>query len=174
MSNFLEIINKLAELVRPEHINSENDVIIIMDYFQKIYNKDKETTRRSLKSFYNNFIKAQKYMHRINVSFQMITTDINRRFWFSIKKNVFEFGSEDVEYAQFSSEEIIDPNVCIISYLEFILDFLRGEVDILSNNFINDYKIEGSRETLVKIQKMIQLIWIFVWGEKIFFDRLAE
>ncbi|KKM16329.1 hypothetical protein LCGC14_1686920, partial [marine sediment metagenome] len=86
----------------------------------------------------------------------------------------FEFGSEDVEYSQFSSEGIINPNVRIISYLEFILAFLRGDVDILSKKYIHDFKIEGSRETLVKIQRMIQLIWIFVWGEKIFFERLTE
>ena len=91
-----------------------------------------------------------------------------------MENNVFEFGSENVEYTQFSPEGIIDPNVCIISYLEFILAFLKGDVDILSKKHNHDFKIEGSRETLVKIQKMIQLIWIFFWGEKIFFERLTE
>lgn len=174
MANFLEILNKISELVFSEQNDSENDVIILMDFFKKIYNKDEENTRSSLKRYYFDYIVAQKYMNSISASFQMIATDIKKRFWFSMENNVFEFGSEDVEYAQYSSEEKIDPNVRIISYLEFILDFLRGEVNILSNKFIDDYKIEGSKETLVNIQKMIQLIWIFVWGEKIFFERLTE
>ncbi|KKL63245.1 hypothetical protein LCGC14_2177020, partial [marine sediment metagenome] len=87
MANFLEILKKIIKLVNSEHLDSENDVILLINFFKKIYNKDEETTRRSLKSDYDNYIKAQKYMNSINASFQMIATDINRRFWFSMENN---------------------------------------------------------------------------------------
>ncbi|KKN54102.1 hypothetical protein LCGC14_0595960, partial [marine sediment metagenome] len=61
-------------------------LLLLINFFKKIYNKD-EDSRRSLKSDYDNYIKAQEYMNSINASFQMIATDINRRFWFSMENN---------------------------------------------------------------------------------------
>ena len=170
--SFTEILIKIIEIVRPEHVDSDNDAILLMNFYKQVY--DGETARDDLKSYYDNYVSAQKMMNSIETSFQMIATDINRVFWFLMEQNIFEFGSEDVEYIQFSSEDICNPDVRILSNLDFILAFLKGEINILSGEYANDFKLEGSREIVEKIQQMINLIWIFIWGKSNHSERLGE
>jgi len=83
----------------------------------------------------------------MDIAIQQILTDIDKKYWLTVKEGNLEFGEGDVD----------NPSFTMSSTLEVGAGILMGEVDATSAYMAGDITVEGNLQDAMAFQEIIEL-----------------
>ncbi|MCK4381089.1 MAG: SCP2 sterol-binding domain-containing protein [Candidatus Lokiarchaeota archaeon] len=83
----------------------------------------------------------------MDIAISQILTDIDKKYWLTVKEGKLDFGEGDVE----------NPSFTMSSTLEVGAGILMGEVDATSAYMAGDITVEGNLQDAMAFQEIIEL-----------------
>jgi putative sterol carrier protein len=83
----------------------------------------------------------------MDIAIQMVITDVDYKFWLTVKEGDLDFGEGDVE----------NPSFTMSSNLEVGAGIMMGEVDATSAYMAGDITVEGNLQDAMAFQEIIEL-----------------
>jgi putative sterol carrier protein len=83
----------------------------------------------------------------MDIAIQQILTDIDKKYWLTVKEGDLQFGEGDVD----------NPSFTMSSTLEVGAGILMGEVDATSAYMAGDITVEGNLQDAMAFQEIIEL-----------------
>lgn len=83
----------------------------------------------------------------MDIAISQILTDIDKKYWLTVKEGILDFGEGDVD----------NPSFTMSSTLEVGAGILMGEVDATSAYMAGDITVEGNLQDAMAFQEIIEL-----------------
>ncbi|MHA2037285.1 MAG: SCP2 sterol-binding domain-containing protein [Promethearchaeota archaeon] len=83
----------------------------------------------------------------MDIAIQLIFSDVDLKFWMTVKEGTLEYGEGDVE----------NPSFTMTSTLEVGAGIVMGEVDATSAYMAGDITVEGNLQDAMAFQEIIEL-----------------
>ena len=83
----------------------------------------------------------------MDIAISMILTDLDKKYWLTVKEGDLDFGEGDVD----------NPSFTMSSTLEVGAGILMGEVDATSAYMAGDITVEGNLQDAMAFQEIIEL-----------------
>ncbi|MFX0142531.1 MAG: SCP2 sterol-binding domain-containing protein [Candidatus Hodarchaeota archaeon] len=111
---------------------SAEDVMLMYEFIKQI-SKENEDLKEELED--------------MDIAISMIITDLDKKYWLTVKEGNLDFGEGDVD----------NPSFTMSSTLEVGAGILMGEVDATSAYMAGDITVEGNLQDAMAFQEIVEL-----------------
>ncbi len=111
---------------------SDADVMLMYDFVKQISTENED---------------LKEELEDMDIAISQILTDIDKKYWLTVKEGTLEYGEGDVD----------NPSFTMSSTLEVGAGILMGEVDATSAYMAGDITVEGNLQDAMAFQEIIEL-----------------